>query len=407
MALVEPRAAEKGLRLVLTGQDAGVVVGDKFRLRQVLLNFLSNAVKFTAAGVVSVDVQRLGDRTQGQAFRIAVRDEGIGISPQKQATLFKRFSQADSTISRTYGGTGLGLAISRELIELMGGAIGCDSTEGEGATFWLELALPVGTQDVLEAVQPPLRISYQGKRVLVVDDVAINRELCRVMLEQHGCEVVLADDGQGAIDAVRAERLDLVLMDVHMPLMGGIEATRAVRAEGYQTLPILALTASGGAQQVQACLDAGMQGHLLKPLSPQDLAAALAGSFDRAGEDVGSATSTLPSLAEELAACSAFEAVMGLATLRFVSMLQDQLRGLFAVDDPEILRGEAHRVAGSAGTVGLIRLTAVALRLETSCLAGGDYEAPLADARAALRAARSDLASWRSRLEYAQYEPIP
>ena len=405
LAMVEPRAAEKGLRLTLTGDDAGVLIGDKFRLRQVLLNFLSNAIKFTAVGVIVVDVRCLAMDKGRQAVRISVRDNGIGISSEKQAALFKRFSQADSTISRTYGGTGLGLAISRELIELMGGATGCDSDEGEGATFWLELALPVGVQAAIQTAQPVARVFYPGRLVLVVDDVAINRELCRVLLEQLGCEVILAEDGQAAINAVRAEPVDLVLMDVHMPVMGGIAATRTLRAEGYLQLPILALTASGGAHQIASCLEAGMQGHLLKPLSPDLLAKALAQAFDGAEEAVSQAEASEPSLADELSACAAFETAMGAATLTFVAMLQDQLLELLVTDDVETLRCEAHRIAGSAGTVGMVRLTAAALSLEASCMPEADTTKALKTARAALTTARSALAIWRARLEDAITKP--
>jgi PAS domain S-box-containing protein len=272
MALVETGAREKNLELQVTGSAPDLLVGDAFRLRQVLLNFLSNAVKFTADGAVTVDIQKIDAPDDHQRIRVSVSDQGVGVPEEQLASLFKRFSQADGSVCRKFGGTGLGLAISRELIELMGGQVGVKSQAGRGSTFWFDISLPkaavpAAPDDVAAA---PVFPTFPGRRVLVVDDVELNRELLQVLLDQHQCSAHFAEDGAEAVAACGAEAFDLILMDLQMPVMDGISATRALREQGH-TLPIVALTASGGDEQVEACFAAGMDGHLLKPFSPSEL----------------------------------------------------------------------------------------------------------------------------------------
>jgi PAS domain S-box-containing protein len=400
MAMVEPRAVEKGLKLLIGGNDAGVVIGDKYRLRQVLLNLLSNAVKFTSAGTVEVRVQA-GDRSMGkQRFRISVIDEGVGISTEKQAHLFKRFSQADSSVSRTFGGTGLGLAISRELIELMGGTIGVVSRDGERSTFWFELTLPVGQAPAVQDRHHKGKAMFPGRRILVADDVEINRELCQIMLRQHGCAVTPVEDGLAAVQAVEKEAFDLVLMDVHMPVLDGLAATQTIRASGKSKLPIFALTASGSPEQVRACLDAGMDGHLLKPISPDELEAVLARVFDGARPAEGQEPDPAGDREDELVSQAAFEESMGReSTLMFVRMAQEQLTGRFASEERDAIRADAHKMAGSAGMVGLHRLGDAARRLEDACRDDEEIAPALAVVRGALADAETTLAAWAARLE--------
>lgn len=396
LAMVEPQAVQKGLRLELTGDDPGVLVGDRYRLRQVLLNLLSNAVKFTAEGTVTVKVMSRQSRER-VGVRVEVIDQGIGIAPEKIGALFKRFTQADTTVTRTFGGTGLGLAISRELIELMGGEIGVSSELGQGSNFWFRVDMPRGELLIAHEKAAGGRAMFPGRKVLVVDDVALNRDLCEVLLRQHGCDPHLVSDGEAAVAAVKSDAYDLVLMDVHMPGMDGLAATEAIREAGFATLPILALTASGAPEQVQACLDAVMDGHLLKPLSGQDLEQALARAFEATPRGTDEARRPEPTGND---AQRAFEESVGLeAALHFVKMAQEQLTGRFENNDPEVLRGEAHKIAGSAGLLGLDELGAAAVALEDACRGGDRLDEPLARARHALRDAKAVLAAWRDRLE--------
>jgi len=279
-ALVEDQARSQGLSLeVSTDGVIEPVSGDGPRLRQVLLNLLSNALKFTSRGGVAL---RLSQRPAGDgvvALRIAVTDTGIGISPAKQIAAFERFNQADASVSRRFGGTGLGLAICKRIVELMGGTIGVQSREGRGSTFWFEVVLPlavgVGAPDAECAaaeLDRPLRL-------LLVEDVAVNRELVRVILEGFDIEIDTAVNGAEAIDAVGRATYDLVLMDVQMPVMDGLTAAAHIRAlpdPAARRLPIVAMTANVLPDQVQRCLDAGMNGHLGKPISPAALLEAIA-----------------------------------------------------------------------------------------------------------------------------------
>ena len=265
--IVAADARAKGLVLRLEiapeGEADRLLDGD--RLRQVLLNLLNNAVKFTAAGSVTARLAVEGDR-----LRFEVLDTGIGIDPAVQGRLFQRFTQADSSITRGYGGAGLGLAISRALVRLMGGAIGVDSRLGQGACFWLEVEAP---RDATVASADPTAPVALGARVLLVDDHPMNRELGSALLILAGCQVETAQDGIEAVEAATRGGFDLILMDIHMPRMDGLAAARAIRAlpgQAGQT-PIIALSADVLPHQVERCRQAGMVDHLAKPLQRQKL----------------------------------------------------------------------------------------------------------------------------------------
>jgi len=277
-AIVAPTAQGKGLALDVTVTAGGAEPDaafalDEARLRQVLLNLLANAVKFTAQGVVSARLILGPDRG---ALRFEIADTGIGIAPDVQARLFERFSQADSSISRSFGGTGLGLAISRALVRQMGGEIGVQSELGQGARFWINLvaepALVAHQPDVAEAP-----VEAAAARVLLVDDHPMNRELGQALLTLAGCDVVTAEDGVQAVEAARAGGFDVILMDVHMPVMDGLAATRAIRGFGgaVGAVPIVALTADVPADQVARCREAGMTDHVAKPINRDQLLAAV------------------------------------------------------------------------------------------------------------------------------------
>ncbi len=272
--LVALEAASKQLT-VAASVDAKMpeqLHGDRERLRQILLNLLSNAVKFTASGGVEVR----GEYT-GKALRLRVSDTGRGLTDEQQARLFQRFFQADTSIQRTFGGTGLGLAICRGLAELMGGEIGVESREGEGSTFWIEVPMKA----VRRARQAPKAEAIEESRplnILVVDDVAVNRELLRTILTSCGHEIQEAPGGTEAIEAALANPFDIILMDVHMPGVDGLAATRAIRTNdgpNGQT-PIIALTADARPEQVVECTKAGMSAYLTKPISVVALLTAMA-----------------------------------------------------------------------------------------------------------------------------------
>jgi PAS domain S-box-containing protein len=279
-AMVEGQCAVKGLTLsvVLDPDLPAALTGDGGRLRQVMLNFLANAAKFTAAGQVSLEASWSGGR-----LRVAVRDTGIGIPAEKIASLFERFSQADNSTTRLYGGTGLGLSISRRLVEMMGGEIGVESRDGEGSTFWFEVPLMPAEAIEGQAGSGSDVPSPDGLRILVADDAAANRELAVAILGGLGVVVETVEDGGEAVEAARTGGYDLILMDVHMPVMDGLDATRAIRSLGGEPgrVPIIALTANVQPEQVQRCREAGMDDHVGKPIQVAELLRVIAARMDQ------------------------------------------------------------------------------------------------------------------------------
>ncbi|MDZ4370867.1 MAG: ATP-binding protein [Phenylobacterium sp.] len=302
VAIVAPAAEAKGLELRIEIEALedlpphAALDLDESRLRQVLLNLLSNAVKFTAQGSVTA---RLVLGPQAGALRFEVRDTGIGISAEVQDRLFQRFTQADSSISRRYGGTGLGLAISRALVRQMGGDIGVESALGCGAVFWITLTAAPSAANAAPLPVEPSAERRAVARVLLVDDHPMNRELGEALLTLAGCEVSTAEGGEQAVDAARYGVFDLILMDVHMPDMDGLAATRAIRALPGPAgqVPIVALTADVRPDQIAQYRAAGMGDHVAKPIQRDLLLAAVEraletlelgrGVVDDAGDGVG------------------------------------------------------------------------------------------------------------------------
>ena len=273
MAIVAEAARRKGLDLQLgfIGPVEAPVMLDDLRVRQILLNLLSNAIKFTDQGRVRLDLQAI-EEPDGVLLRFRVTDTGPGVPSEQAARLFKRFSQGDSSVSRTHGGTGLGLAICRGLTELMGGKIGVESKPGAGATFWFEIPARRAAGPVREAASPEATAPLAA-RVLLVDDHPMNRELGATVLGLLGCEVILAENGEEAVAAAQTSGCDLILMDVHMPRMDGLEATRAIRALGgvCAAVPIIAMSADVMPEMEAACLRAGMNAAVGKPIQIQAL----------------------------------------------------------------------------------------------------------------------------------------
>jgi signal transduction histidine kinase/CheY-like chemotaxis protein len=281
-ALMAARAEDKGLTLTAQIQSdlPARLCGDPNRLRQVMLNLLSNAVKFTAEGRVLLEVTRIASEPGRVQLRFNVSDSGIGISAQAQRKLFTAFSQADSSISRRFGGTGLGLAICSHLVRLMGGTIGVDSAADQGASFWCDIWLPLGSEAAPPALPAaPLAPGLPPLKVLLAEDNVVNRKVAEAILAKFGHQVTSAADGEQAVEAMRQGHFDVVLMDVQMPGMDGLQAARAIRAMGLNT-PIIALTANAMREDAERCLAAGMNGHVSKPFSPDTLFPVIARCLD-------------------------------------------------------------------------------------------------------------------------------
>ncbi|KAB2925216.1 MAG: response regulator [Dechloromonas sp.] len=285
-SLVGHLAAEKGLALsceLPQRLEMSVLRGDPDRLGQILLNLCSNAVKFTEHGEVAIRVLQVAATPSHLTLRFEVRDTGIGIAAADQQRLFSAFEQADGSFARKYGGSGLGLAISKRLAGLMGGEIGVRSQPGAGSTFWFTACLERGSDaghdpfsGNLHACEERLRREHPGARILLVEDEPINREVSRDLLEEAGVSVDTATDGEEACQRAAGKRYDLILMDMQMPRMNGLDATRAIRAlPGGATVPIIAMTANAFAEDRQRCLAAGMNDHIGKPVDPETLFATL------------------------------------------------------------------------------------------------------------------------------------
>ncbi len=279
LSIVQHAALAKNLsvQVSLVERLPAGVLGDAARLRQILLNLLNNAIKFTPEGSVLLDIR--ADRAEGNRDRMkfSVIDTGIGIAAADLPRLFQRFAQVDASIRRTYGGTGLGLAISKRLVELMGGTIGVDSENGVGSTFWFALPLPTTDSTPAAAVERVPAPLARRHHLLLVEDVAINQDLVRHILEAGGHTVDVVCNGAEAIMAVQDMAYDAVLMDIQMPYLDGLAATRAIRQLPHRCrdVPIIAMTANVLPKQADIALDAGMNDVIHKPFSVAQVFAAL------------------------------------------------------------------------------------------------------------------------------------
>jgi CheY-like chemotaxis protein/HPt (histidine-containing phosphotransfer) domain-containing protein len=421
LELVALSAAAKNLGLSLEVAE-GVplsVRGDAGRLRQILLNLLSNAVKFSEAGSVSVFVSRQPAPDHLVMLRISVRDTGIGLSPEQQAKLFQPFTQGDSSTTRRFGGTGLGLSIAKRLAELMGGTVGVVSQVGEGSIFWFDVCLASGSvpQPSPAASAGPskagdnagLQDLFAGRpyRVLLADDNITNQQVALAMLTKMGLRADAVADGAEALKALDAIPYSLVLMDVRMPNMDGLEAARLIRNEEYRAsnsasltlghrLPVIAMTASAMQGDREKCLAAGMNDYISKPVTPRALAEVLEKWLPKNGALRPANASGPSNLSTPVEAAVTFDRagllgrVMGdtrLARRILDGFLDDMPKQLSALakfveaGSAQDIEKQAHRIKGASASVGGTGMQAVALEMEIAGRSGqlGDVKEHLAD----------------------------
>ncbi|MNZ35736.1 Sensory/regulatory protein RpfC [compost metagenome] len=365
LALLEPMARDNGdaLQLDIDEQLAEYQHGAEQYLRQVLSNLLANAIKFTEHGQVRLAVQVLASDQGSQRVRVSVSDNGIGIEPAVQARVFDRFVQASEAVARRYGGTGLGLAICKHLVEKLGGCIGLDSVQGQGSRFWFELDMARG-QPVLASSPAPSPMASLD--ILVVEDVALNREVAGGLLLRDGHRVSFAEDAGQALQACAQRRFDLILLDVHLPGMSGVELCRQLRATPGPNRHSRALALTAGVQpgQVPGYLDAGMQGVLAKPLRLDNLRQALA---EAAPAEVAGVDATMDwSLLDTHRSLLGEQKLQGLLKVLRQSLEHHATalaEALPAQDFTEVLH-LAHRLAGSCDSLGFSGLAALLRRLE-------------------------------------------
>lgn len=397
--LMRPAATRKGLALALDVAAAVPerIVGDPDRFRQVLFNLVSNAIKFTETGAVAVEMA-LERRADAALLAVAVRDTGIGIDPAQLPQLFQEFVQLDGSISRRFRGTGLGLAICDRLTRLMGGAITVESAPGRGSTFRFTVAVDRPAAGAAAApAAPPLTDAVPGRRLLLAEDDATNRLIATSVLAKLGYRVEIARDGREAVAAAETGAYDLVLMDVMMPEMDGLQAARAIRALAPPAgaVPILALTANN--EYAAACAEAGMNGFVAKPFTPaglkESVAAALAGASPHAASAAETGAVFDPArvrlLMTEIGAAPARDLVE-----IFLADAEKRLAGMRALagsGETKALGRAAHSVKSSAATFGLERLAAVAREIESAAAT-----APAARLAALIDAAGAALGGGRS-----------
>ncbi|MBI5901288.1 MAG: response regulator [Rhodocyclales bacterium] len=276
-AMLSERARAKGIRLAIDAASLpDRLIGDPTRLQQALLNYANNALKFTETGTVTLRATSGGDEAEAATILFEVIDTGVGIAPEIIPRLFGAFEQADNSTTRKYGGTGLGLAITRRLAELMGGKVGVDSTPNVGSRFWFSARLRRGadaaaasTAGAATDAEQQIRLGFSGRRILVVDDEPVNLEVARMLIEESGLAVDTAEDGERACAMAATAAYALILMDMQMPRMDGLDATRRIRGNpACARTPIVAMTANAFADDRARCLEAGMDDFLAKPFDP-------------------------------------------------------------------------------------------------------------------------------------------
>ena len=403
-SIIEVKAVERGLGFhsSVAPEVPTQLIGDPFRLEQILINLLGNAVKFTDHGEVTLEVTAVpAGADEPVSVTCTVRDTGIGMTAAQMMNLYQPFTQADHSTTRRYGGTGLGLSISRRLVELMGGEIRVESEPGRGSVFTFTIPLGRGTRQVASAkpADPALvPAGLRGRRVLVVEDNTINQQVACELLQRVGMVVTVVGDGREAASAVTdtANRFDIVLMDLQMPVMDGYESTRLIREQWPpDRLPIIAMTAYASREELDRCLKSGMNAHLSKPVQPERLYACLMQWLQPAAEPAAAPDVPRDRPAQQVdlpGSLPGLDPVLGLALLagntdlyhrliidfgRDNQGLGQQIRNSLAEPDLKHSRLLAHTLRGVAGTLAATALQAAARDLETACVQGAAEQAEL------------------------------
>jgi signal transduction histidine kinase/CheY-like chemotaxis protein/HPt (histidine-containing phosphotransfer) domain-containing protein len=397
-----PLAIERGLvlRIETARAEADVLRGDPLRLQQVLLNLVGNAIKFTEHGSVTLAVAtRPRDGASGSWLRAEVRDTGVGIEPGHLHKLFTAFTQADRSIARQYGGTGLGLAISKRLVDAMGGTIAVASVPGQGSVFAFEVPLQPGDPAHLSSQLHGAPAPVPPLRILVAEDVEINREILRAALARHGHELAFAENGAEALELVQREPFDVVLMDVQMPVMDGVEATRRIRAlpGPASRVAILGLTANVMAREHERYLGAGMDDCLPKPIDWDRLHAALARHARGLPVEVKAREPQTQGALLDEGALAALRHMAGddeLAELLRIGMggYDATCERIAAADaTADTVQQQAHKLKGSSGTLGLVAVSRLAEQIEDAAEQGVLAVDLISQLRPTIAATRAEL----------------
>ena len=421
--MLSAAVGEKGIELIIQPPPAGIcmLIGDALRLEQVLINLGINAIKFTPVGQVELRTELLSRDNDQIVLRFSVRDTGIGIAPELQDGIFGAFAQADSSTTRRFGGSGLGLTICRQLVHLMGGEIGLASAQEKGSEFWFTVPLKAAAygdavvSNTVQAQALTAGLSLQGIRVLVVDDSEINREVAMRILRGQGATVVLAANGQEALDWLQAhpQAIDVVLMDVQMPVMDGIEATRQLRRiPRFADLPIIALTAGAFKAQHDAAEAVGMSHFISKPFDVPNTVALIQRLSRQSAPPALARTADAPPLAplepapasEVLTMDVAQGLKLWLDRASYEKYLQlfvdiygntvEAMKQSLALGDLPATRTFAHKLAGVAANLALPEVRRLAVQLEHTLVNGLDPNALLLQLDSAVQCVLTDIARY-------------